>query len=298
MKNNVLKGSIFIALGASSYGMLATFVKMAYHEGFSTAEVTLSQYCLGFVGLFILTLFRNRGSAPAAKISGSKSILKLIAAGSSLGLTSVFYYLSVQYVPVSVGIVLLMQTVWMGVILEMILYRKMPGLRKIGSVFIILAGTVLATNLHQQSVSINWTGFGWGMMAALSYTATMYSSNHVEIHFPSLRRSLYMIMGGLIIIALIFHSAINSAFSYQIFMRWGLILSLFGTVLPPLLFTKGMPLTGMGLGAIIASIEIPVSVLMAHILLKEPVSFVQWVGVILILFAVVLMNIGKKEGIA
>jgi drug/metabolite transporter (DMT)-like permease len=56
-----------------------------------------------------------------------------------------------------------------------------------------------------------------------------------------------------------------------------------------------MPLTGMGLGAIIASVEIPVSVLMAHLLLKEPVSFLQWVGVILILFSVVLMNIGKKD---
>ncbi|MEP7144708.1 MAG: hypothetical protein ABI707_17630 [Ferruginibacter sp.] len=43
MKNNLLKGSIFIAPGASSYGMPGTFVKMTYHEGFSTAEVTHSQ---------------------------------------------------------------------------------------------------------------------------------------------------------------------------------------------------------------------------------------------------------------
>ena len=55
MKNNLFKGSIFVALGASSYGMLAAFVKMAYHEGFTTAEVTLSQYSMGFAGLFLLT---------------------------------------------------------------------------------------------------------------------------------------------------------------------------------------------------------------------------------------------------
>jgi len=127
MKNNVLKGSIFIALGASSYGMLATWVKMAYHEGFSTAEVTLSQFSLGFAGLFILTLFRKRKPVAEVKASGIKSIFKLIAAGTSLGLTSVFYYLSVQYVSVSVGIVLLMQTVWMGLILEMVLHRKTPA---------------------------------------------------------------------------------------------------------------------------------------------------------------------------
>lgn len=293
MKNNILKGSLFIALGASSYGMLAAFVKMAYQEGFSTAEVTLSQYIMGFTGLLILSLFRKRKLETKPKTSGFKSTLKLILAGTSLGLTSTFYYLSVQYIPVSAAIVLLMQTVWMGVIAEMILYKKRPGLRKIISVFIILIGTVLATNLLQQSAPINWTGFFWGFMGSVSYTATMYSSNNIELDSPPLRRSLFMILGGFIIIALIFHSSINVAFSSSIFMRWGIVLSLFGTILPPLLFTRGMPLTGMGLGAIIASVEIPVSILAACIWLSEPVNFLQWIGVILILFAVVLMNIKK-----
>ncbi|HKG05397.1 MAG TPA: DMT family transporter [Pedobacter sp.] len=293
MRNSVIKGSILVGLGASSYGMLATFVKMAYQEGFSTAEVTISQFSLGFLGLFILTLFRKHESVPKNKASGIKGITRLIFAGTAMGLTSISYYMAVQYIPVSVGIVLLMQTVWMGVILEMILFKKIPGLRKITSIFIILAGTILATNLLKQSISINWTGFGWGMMAALSYTASIYASNNIEVHFPPLKRSLFMILGGLIVISLIFHSALNREFSYEIFLRWGLILSIFGTILPPLLFNKGMPLTGMGLGSIIASVEIPVSILTANILIGEPVNFLQWAGVAIILFAVVLMNVGK-----
>jgi len=294
MKNNILKGSLFVALGASSYGMLATFVKMAYGEGFTTAEVTLSQFILGFTGLFILTLFRKPLPAGEKKRSGIKGVYKLIIAGTSMGLTSIFYYMAVQYIPVSVGIVLLMQAVWMGVIVEMVLHRKAPGLRKIVSVFIILGGTALATNLLQESITINWTGFGWGIMAAVSYTVSMYASNNIELSLPPLKRSLYMILGGLIVIACIFHGSINSDFSFEIFWRWGIVLSLFGTILPPLLFTRGMPLTGIGVGAIIASVEIPVSVLMAHIVLEEPVSLLQWTGVVLILFAVVLMNLRAK----
>ena len=104
-----------------------------------------------------------------------------------------------------------------------------------------------------------------------------------------------MILGGLIVIAVIFHSAVNQHFSTAIFMRWGILLSIFGTILPPLLFTKGMPLTGMGLGAIIAAIEIPVSILTAYILLREPVTLLQWIGVVLILFAVVIMNMQKVK---
>lgn len=294
MKNSVLKGSVFIALGACSYGMLATFVKMAYHEGYSLAEVTVSQFGMGFIGLFILSLFRKRELEPAIKRSGTKGILRLIIAGISLGLTSVFFYQSVQYIPVSIGIVLLMQTVWISVILEMVLHKKLPGLRKIISVVIILGGTILATDMLKQSGNINLKGFGWGMMAALSYTASMYSSNNIELDFPPLKRSLYMIMGGLLIIVLVFHSSLNVKFSYGIFLRWGLLLSLFGTIIPPLLFTRGMPLTGMGLGAIIASIEIPVSIIMANVLLKEYVDWLQWMGVVFILFAVVLMNLRKK----
>jgi drug/metabolite transporter (DMT)-like permease len=296
MKNSIVKGSILVALGASSYGMLATFVKMAYREGFSTAEVTLSQFSLGFAGLLLLTLFRKKTAVRETRTPGIKGAFKLLLAGTAMGLTSIFYYMAVQYITVGVGIVLLMQTVWMGVILEMILHKKAPGLRKTISVLIILAGTILATNLLEESLVVNWAGFGWGIAAALSYTASIYASNNTELHLPPLKRSLYMITGGLIVIAFIFHAALNKDFSYHIFLRWGLILSLFGTIIPPLLFTKGMPLTGMGLGAIVASVEIPVSILMAHLLLKEPVSFLQWLGVAVILFSLVLMNLGKKAG--
>lgn len=295
MKNNIIKGSMLVALGASSYGMLATFVKMAYKQGFTTAEVTLSQFLLGFVGLFVLSLFSAKRESSQRTTTDFRSILKLIFAGTSMGLTSIFYYMSVQYIPVSVGIVLLMQTVWMGVIVEMILHKKLPGLGKTAAVFIILAGTVMATNLLGQSVMVSWIGFGWGMMAAVSYTASMYASNNVALHFPSQKRSLFLILGGLIIIAVIFHGSINGSFPYPIFWRWGLLLSLFGTILPPLLFTRGVPLIGMGLGAIIASVEIPVSILMAHFLLGEAVSLIQWSGVVLILLAVILMNLKSRS---
>ncbi|WP_316841669.1 DMT family transporter [Pedobacter gandavensis] len=298
MKNNLIKGSILVALGSASYGMLATFVKMAYKEGYSTAEVTISQFTIGVIGILLISMFSQRQNiAGNAATAGSnwKSLLKLMIAGTAMGLTSTFYYLSVQYIPVSVGIVLLMQTVWMGVILEMILHKKRPGNRKILSVLIIIAGTVLATNLLQSSVTIDWRGVGWGMLAALSYTITVYASNGIALHLPVVRRSLYLVLGGLIIIMLIFHSSLNMNFSFDIFWKWGIVLSLFGTILPPLLFTMGMPLTGVGLGTIIAAVEIPVSVLMAHFLLKEPVNIVQWTGIVLILGAVVLMNIEKPR---
>ena len=297
MKSEVLKGSFFVALGACSYGMLGSFVRMAYQDGFTTAEVVLSQFCLGLTGLFMLSLFSKRKYSQAQQQPNFKSKIRLITAGISLGLTSIFYYMAVRLVPVSVAIVLLMQSVWMSVVLEMLLNRESPGRRKIISSLLVLAGTVLATQLLKRSVNISLEGLGWGLLSALSYTATMYSSNHVGLHCPPLVRSFYMIMGGFIVIVLVFHGAINTGFSYRILVSWGVLLSVFGTILPPLLFTRGMPSIGMGLGAIIAALEIPVAVLTANWFLHETTALSQWIGIILILTAVILMNLTTKQSL-
>ena len=285
-----------VALGASSYGMLTTFVKMAYAEGFTSYEITFSQMILGLAGLIIINLIfvKSKNIEPTELIEPKlRSILKLMAAGTSLGLTSIFYYISVRYIPVSIGIVMLMQSVWIGVVLEAIIARKKPSRGKIIAVVAILGGTVLATNLFLNSIQLDWRGIGWGFLASLSYTVTIYSSNTVATHLHSFRRSLWMMVGGTIIVSIISLPFLLEQFNLEIFQKWGLILALFGTILPPILFTLGMPKINVGLGAIISSVELPVAVLMAYILLSEKVNIQQWIGILIILMAVVLMNVPR-----
>ena len=112
-KKNLL-GIVLVSLGACSYGVLATFVKMAYQDDFTTNEITSSQYLIGLTVIGILTLFTK----DKKKKQNKKSIIHLISAGTSLGLTGIFYYLSVKYIPVSIAIVLLMQSTWLGVVAE------------------------------------------------------------------------------------------------------------------------------------------------------------------------------------
>ena len=295
IKNKTLKGVILVALGASSYGMLATFVKIAYQQGYTTAEVSGSQFSLGLLGVFFLTLLRKiKKDTNEIKISG-KQISQLILAGTSMGFTSVFYYLSVRYVPVSIGIVLLMQTVWMGVLTEMLLDKKKPSLQKIISVVITLIGTVLATNLLSSKLTLDWRGFFWGILAAAAFTTTMFSANRIATEISSLKRSLFMLIGGTVVVLIFALITQTTPFNFSIFAKWGIILALFGTIIPPLLLTSGFPLTGIGLGSIVSALELPVSVAMAYFLLSEKVNALQWFGIFLIIMAIVLMNIRLKK---
>ncbi len=52
-----------------------------------------------------------------------------------------------MYVPVPVGIVLLMQSVWMGIIAESLVEKTFPGGKKLLAALVVIGGTVLATNL-------------------------------------------------------------------------------------------------------------------------------------------------------
>ncbi|RPD41987.1 EamA family transporter [Chitinophaga barathri] len=290
MKGNTLKGILLVGIGAASYGILATFVKMANNEGFTTAEVTFAQAFLGFAILAVMNLATKSRRLPQAR-ANTKDKLKLMLAGTSMGLTSVFYYLSVRYVSVSICIVLLMQAVWMGVLLESILEKKRPSAQKVIAVVIVLAGTLLATDLLRSQVVLDWRGIGFGLLAAVAYSVSIYASQHIATERSPLQRSLFLLCGAVIIVTLIWGPSLLQQFNPVVLWRWGIILSVFGTVLPPLMFTKGMPITGVGLGSIIASVEIPVSVLMAHFLLHETVNTWQWTGIAMILMAIALMNL-------
>ena len=288
--NRVLKGVVLVGLGATSYGMLATFVRLAYDEGFTTAEVTTSQFVFGILGILVINLFQKIKKGTSVINASKRNIFQLMLAGSSLGMTSVFYYLAVKYIPVSIAIILLMQTVWMGVLTEMILDKKAPSKLKIISVFIVLVGTLLATNIFKNDVQLDWHGIVWGMLAAASFTTTMFTANRVATGISSAQRSLFMLLGGAVIVFSFAIATQNTPFNFEIFMKWGIVLSLFGTIIPPMLMNAGFPLTGIGLGSIVSALELPVSVMMAYFLLHEQVVLVQWIGIILIVLAIVLMN--------
>jgi len=299
--NNVLKGVFLVGLGATSYGMLATFVKLAYHDTgmtglpFTPAEVISSQFAIGIAVLLLINAFRSK--KPNEPKASKTDIRQLLVAGTSTGLTSIFYYMAVKFIPVSIGIVLLMQTVWMGVLLEMFLDKKRPSALKIAAVFVVLIGTALATDLIQNSHSLDWRGIVLGLLAAASFTTTMFTSNRIATGLSPSFRSLYMLLGGAVIIAFFVIATQTTPYNWDIFYKWGVFIAVFGTIIPPMLLNSGFPKTGIGLGSIVSALELPVSVTMAWLLLNETVSALQWFGIALILFAIVIMNVKFRKKI-
>ncbi|HJV46953.1 MAG TPA: DMT family transporter [Bacillota bacterium] len=291
---NDLKAVIYILIGASSYGILSTIVKLAYDNGFQPNEVTGSQ---AFFGVLILVglifLFGKRESLSI------RHWLLLLLVGIISGLTGVFYYSALQFVPASIGIVLLFQFTWMGVLMESILDRRRPSVEKILSILFLLAGTLFAGDILATGLTtIPIVGIVLGLLSAATYAGFILASGRLVPHVNPWMRSMILGLGSFIVVCVTFppHFLINGSLFHGLWF-WGLLLAFFGIVLPNLLFTYGVPKVGAGIATILGAVELPMAVLLSRFVLQEQVSGVQWIGVVLILVGIVMaeMRLTKRQ---
>lgn len=290
----MLKGILLVFFGACSFGILSTFVKLAYHEGYTLGDVTGAQAFFGAVILWVLFFFQSRTAGYKAKTIIIKTPWwKMVLAGTCTGLVSVFYYQCVKLVPNSVAIILLMQFIWMSILMEYLIFKKKPTGLQLLAILLVLGGTVLASGMVETSIkSMDLKGIGFGLLAAISYAGFLLLSGRIGNEYAPLQKSALMITGACILIFIIFPPTFlfNGALNGSL-LKWGLIISVFGTVIPPLFYAEGVPRIGTAISSILSAAELPVAVMMAGFVLQEQVSFLRWVGVVVILSAMVLPNL-------
>ncbi|KOR89750.1 EamA family transporter [Paenibacillus solani] len=280
---HLLKNSLFVFLGACCFGILSTVVKLAYQNGFVFQEVMISQFTSGWLILLVLMLLFGR-----QKVTG-KQFLRLTGVGLCTCLTGVTYYLALQSIPASIAVVLLFQFTWIGVVIEAIVNRQWPDKPTIISVVILFFGTLMAGGIMGAGeIQLNWVGTLLGLAAALMMALFVFFSGRVETQMSPITRSFYTSTGGLILLTILLTPKVYtevSIFDNGLWM-YGLILGLFGVVLPVLLFALGAPKISTGLATILGAGELPVAVIASVMVLSEQVTVLQWIGVVVILLGI------------
>ena len=292
-----LQGAIAVFVGAASFGVLSTFVKKAYAAGFSLGEVTGVQALLGMLVLWIIFGMMKVGKADFSKYPRHTAAWKIMLAGVSTGVVSVIYYKCVQLVPASIAIVLLMQFIWIGALINFLFFKQKPNKKQTIGIILILIATLFATGALESSIQdISPLGVLYGLLAALAYSIFIMVNGKVGNDYPPVQKSALMVTGACIMIFAVLQpfSLLQTTVDYQIY-KYGILLAVFGTVLPPFLFAFGMPKIDLALGSILSAVELPVAVMMSYFVLHENVSLLQWFGVAFILAVVVWINYRKKS---
>lgn len=279
---------LMIFAGACSFGILSTFVKLAYREGYNAAEISVTQAFAGMVVLWLLYILsrRQRYSMSAGDWAW------LLLTGGCIGITSFIYYVSVAYIPASVAIVILMQFTWIGLLMEAVFFKKIPSLLQLVTTVMILAGTWMGSGLAGNGIAgLPVKGLLYAGASAFLYAVYIIANSRVGKSVDAGKKSAVIITGSTLCIFLVNAPQLVTSNHFNSgLLKWALFLSLFGTVIPPLLFAKGIPKVGAGISGVIMTAELPVAVVCSHFILQEPVNGLQWAGVALMLLSMLLLN--------
>lgn len=280
MKNS--KYALCVFLGGCSYGILSTFVKFAYRANLTSNQVSAGQYLFGVLIIWAIFLFTKKEAITI------KQVFKLLASGIPFGLTSICYYRALRSLNASLAIIFLFQFVWIGTLFDLIFFKKRPSKQKIISIFILIIGSLLASAVLTSHTSFSLSGMIWGILSAFTYTTGMFLSGHVEKELPPVEKSALLSTGGMLLIVILMPPTFMSQPKVLLTLApYAFVLGLFGVALPPLLYAIGIPHVGTGLGTILSASELPVAVMMSFFVLGETISLSQWLGVVLIITAII-----------
>ena len=301
--SSVLFCSILVLLASCSYAVLSTIVSLAVSAGYGIDVVLVGKFFYGWVILLIISaiVFAVR---KRQKISWDrKRVMCLAGTGIVMALVTVCYFHSLSYLPISLAVVLLFQYSWMGVVIESAANKRLPSKSKTVSCLVILAGTILAGGIIGSTISLsemNPIGVLLGLSAAFCYALFVFLSGRVSTDMPPLSKSFSISTFGMLFVLLFVGTVYGGTAVLEGITNIGSLvysipLGIFGIAVPILFLAVGAPKISTGMATILNSAELPLEVLLAALIILEPVGPLRWIGVVIILLGIALPYIMEKR---
>lgn len=178
--------------------------------------------------------------------------------------------------------------------------HRLPGDRhappahpaELGAAVVILGGTLLASGLFSSTVGdLNPVGIACALLSAVSCASFMFLSARIGTDLPPIERGLVVCLGACILGFAVCPDYFASGALQAGIWKYGLILGVFGLLVPVILFGIGTPHLSAGLSTIMASSELPCGIAISVLVLSEPVDALQVVGIVIIMLGVVVSQL-------
>lgn len=280
--------ALLVFAGGASYGIMGPLIKLVYAAGFTWQQAVASQATFAVILFGLVWLFQIlRGSKPAP--ISKAGIAKLLGVGATSCATTVLYSIALSLLPVAVAITLLFQFTWVGIVIQAITTGKAPNKAQVISAVLIVVGTVFASGFLSSELAATFSpvGIACGLGSSITVALFMHFSGRVEVGLPPIQRGFVVCLGAMILGLVVCPTFIVAGTVIDI-APFGIWQGFFALFLPVILFGIGTPHLPTGISTVLASSELPCSIVLTFLLLGEGVDALQIAGVATILLGVVV----------
>jgi drug/metabolite transporter (DMT)-like permease len=288
-------GALLVLCSGLFWGAHGSLIKFAVEDGLTGPQLALIEFIFGALAFGLVGRRHLRPLAPLRK----DHWWALIGGGFLSAGVATFLFLAYALSPIPIGATLIFLNLPTVFLVNRWLHRAPAPTRQWIAMIVVLAGAALGANL----VSVDFghaslAGVLPGALAGICYGGMFLVANHVAPLTTPLARSFWFSLGGIAVMVLCapLTGALDLSAAPLMVLKWGLILGVCGQLIPVYTMMRGIPLVGTRLATIFAAIELPTAILVATLVLDDPFTRLQAIGVAAILGGILLAQTTRKTG--
>lgn len=294
--NNLFKGFFLTIFGAISWGFSGTCGQ--YLMNIKNIDSTyIANIRLFFAGLILIIIALCKNKKDTFKIfKNKKDTITLILFGIFGMLACQYSYLqAIYYTNAPTATVLQFLSSVFMIIGVCLIDKRLPRKIELIAIFFAILGTfTLATHFNLSNLVITPTGLFWGIIAALSVVVySILPLNILKKYSSIVVTGFGMFIGGVFLGFIVKPWTINVNFDFMTILALFAII-IVGTIFAFTCFLAGVAIIGPVKGSLIAGLEAISSLFFSIILLGETFSFIDILGMALILLAVSILSFNKE----
>lgn len=289
--NTKLKGVIYGIISAISYGTNPLGALFLYNEGVNTNTVLFHRFFIAAIILGILTHVQKKSFSVT-----KKELLILGCLGILFGISSLSLFTSFHYMDAGIASTLLFVYPVMVAIIMAVFFKEKISLVTVLSILLALGGIAL---LYQNDggTTLSMVGVILVMVSSLSYAIYIIIVNKSSLMMSSVKLTFYVLLFCMLTITI--HSFTNENNHLQILTTpsmwmWAIMLALIPTIISLITMVKAVHIIGSTPTAIMGALEPLTAVIIGVTVFGELFTMRLGVGILMILFAVILIIAGKS----
>lgn len=282
-------GYMYVFLAASFFAFIGVLGKDLINLGIAPLDLIILQY-----GATVLIMFAYFAVTDIKVLKLTKHEIKSILIQGIIGSsgTTIFFYLALEWVNAGIASMLLFTHPVLISIYFLVSKTKKINVINNSALVLAILGSIMVINILSFNMSVTpIIGILFGLAASASYA---FFNIYAELEFKEARPlvTTFYCSGVILITALLIHPGF---FTFNFELSWNTMfyivrLAIIAGILPVVFLYNGITLVGADKASIVATVELPITVLLAFVILGEKMDMIQVIGILFIIASIILLQ--------
>lgn len=296
-KSPSLLGTVLVLLAGMSWGTSGVFVRFFSRFGMSAMQLTLFKCAIPGVVLLLFSLLFRRD---LLRIKLRDLWIFVCLGVISLTFFTWCYFSTIQATSMSAAAILLYLAPTLVMLMSAVLFKETITKNKALACVLAFAGCFFVSGFIGNAVPLPLRAIATGLLSALGYALySIFSQLALNRGYDPLTLPTYaFVFAGLSALPFAHPAEIAAAASMtSLWKFWGMLflMACMVSLIPYVLYTNGLKRSTPGRASIMASIEPVTATVLGALFFHELPDVWGYLGIALVIAAIVLLNLPKKS---